>query len=243
MKIAFGIQPFVALAAGLSALAGCGVSVQPIDVMEGCPDMPLRGPAEFAAAAPAENMIDDFEDGEVPALPMIGGRNGAWIVTPQLPPPGQMASAETSTTCVASGTHSAHLTSAGVPPYGASWTASMLAPFGSATPYNGSAYSGFSFWVARGVSATPPFEMPIGVNTTDTANNGTCVRCGDYYAIRKRIPLTRTWTRWFVPFSDLAQYGFGDPLVPLAKERLVSLIIWPEPQQVDIWIDDIRFEP
>jgi len=30
---------------------------------------------------------------------------------------------------------------------------------------------------------------------------------------------------------------------PLAKERLVSLIIWPEPQQVDIWIDDIRFEP
>ena len=58
-----------------------------------------------------------------------------------------------------------------------------------------------------------------------------------------RIPLTRTWTRWYVPFSDLAQYGFGDPLVPLAKERLVSLIIWPEPQQVDIWIDDIRFEP
>ena len=67
---------------------GCGASVQPIDVMPGCPDMPLRGPAEFAAAAPPENMIDDFEDGEVPALPMIGGRNGAWITTPQLPPPG-----------------------------------------------------------------------------------------------------------------------------------------------------------
>ena len=88
MKIAFGIQPFVALAAGLSALAGCGVTVQPIDVMEGCPEMPLRGPAEFAESAPAENMIDDFEDGEVPALPMIGGRNGAWIGHRQLPPPG-----------------------------------------------------------------------------------------------------------------------------------------------------------
>ena len=71
--------------------------------MSGCPEMPLRGPAEFAAAAPAENMIDDFEDGEVPALPMIGGRNGAWITTPQLPPPGQMVSAETSARCVASG--------------------------------------------------------------------------------------------------------------------------------------------
>ena len=119
----------------------------------------------------------------------------------------------------------------------------MLAPFGSATPYDATAYSGFSFWIARGATAMPPFETPIGINTTDTANNGTCTRCGDYYAILKRIPLTPTWTRWYVPFSELAQYGFGDPLVPLAKDKLVSLIIWPEPQQVDIWIDDVRFEP
>ena len=243
MKIALRLQPLVTLVAGLSALAGCGASVQPIDVMDGCPDMPLRRPAEFAAAAPPENMIDDFEDGEVSALPIFGGRNGAWITTPQLPPPGQMVDAVTSTRCVASGTHSAHLTSLGVPPYGASWTATMLAPFGSATPYNASAYSGISFWIARGENAMPPFETPIGVNTTDTAMNGECMPCGDYYAIAKRIPLTRTWTRWVVPFTELRQYGFGNPLVPLAKEKLVSLIIWPQPQQVDIWIDDIRFEP
>src|SRR4029078_6315838 len=35
---------------------------------------------------------------------------------------------------------------------------------------------------------------------------GLCgVSCGDYY--RKRIPLTTTWTRWVIKFTDLAQSG------------------------------------
>jgi hypothetical protein len=238
-NVALRVLSFVV---ALPAVASCGVTVQPIDVGPGCPEMPLRGPEEFAGA-PIETMIDDFEDGELPTLPQLGGRNGSWITTPSMVPPGQIASAEASTRCVARGTHSAHLTSAGVPPYGVSWTALMVAPFGSATPYDASAYRGISFWIAMGDNAMAPFETPIGVNTIDTAMNGMCMPCGDYYAIRKRIPLTRTWTRWVVPFTELRQYGFGNPLVELRKDQLVSLIIWPEPQQVDIWIDDIRFEP
>ena len=48
---------------GLPLFMGCAGSVQPIDVMDGCPEMPLRGPEEFASA-PSDDMIDDFERSE-----------------------------------------------------------------------------------------------------------------------------------------------------------------------------------
>ena len=66
------------LVVGLVALVGCGSSVQPIDVDTGCPEMPLRGPEEFAGAPP-ERVIDDFEDGNDLMLAPIAGRNGSWI--------------------------------------------------------------------------------------------------------------------------------------------------------------------
>lgn len=227
------------LVLGLVALVGCGSSVQPIDVDTGCPEMPLRGPEEFAGAPP-ERVIDDFEDGNDLMLAPTAGRNGSWISIATL---GATTLGTSSSRCVARGLRSGHLTSAATQPYAANWNAGLVAPWGEAKPWDASAYSGISFWIAMGEGATRPYETPIGVTTTDTAAAGNvCTVCGDYYAIRRRIPLTRTWTRWYVPFTDLVQYGFGVPLVPLNKSRLVSLIIWPE-SQFDIWIDDIRFEP
>jgi len=232
----------LALAVVIPALAGCSAQLQPIDVLPGCPEMPLRGPEEFASSPP-ETMIDDFEDGST-MLTQVGGRDGTWVDSlGPTPAPGAMVSFEASTRCVARGTRSGHLRSVANSPYAASWTAFMM---NQATPttFNANAYSGFSFWIARGETAVPPFETPIGVTTADTAPAfGVCQinGCGDYYAIRTRIPLTTTWTRWYVPFTDLAQYGFGSPLVPLSKNRMVGIIIWPEPQS-DIWIDDLRFE-
>lgn len=219
----------------LSALAGCGGSVAPIDVMAGCPEMPLRGPEEFAAVPP-ERVIDDFEDGDL-MLNRAAGLTGSWIGSAAVA--GGVMFGASSNRCVARGTHSGHLSGLGPQNYPVTFNGglgSVVAPFDAST------YSGISFWIALGDTAVPPFKTPIGVSTTDTALGGACMTCGDYYAIRERIPLTRTWTRWFVPFSDLAQYGFGVPQVPLNRSRLVNLIIWPEPQQFDIWIDDVRFE-
>jgi hypothetical protein len=230
--------------AAFPAVAGCAPSVEPIDVLAGCPEMPLRGPEEFAGA-PADTTIDDFEH-EGMALPALGGRDGSWADSlGPMPAPGAMVFFETSTRCVARGTRSGHLTSVASNSYAASWTA-VLMNQALPTTFNASAYSGFSFWIARGETAVPPFETPIGVTTADTAPAfGICQvaggGCGDYYAIKTRIPLTRNWTRWYVPFSDLRQYGFGNPLIDLRKAQLVSIIIWPEPQS-DIWIDDLRFE-
>jgi hypothetical protein len=226
----------------LPAFAGCGGSLTPIEVQAGCPEMPLRGPEELASV-PQDNVIDDFEDGDLMLKP-VGGRVGTWVGVGTM---GSTTFGEASTRCVARGTHSGHLTAMETQSYLANWNAVMIDPFIDAHGYNAETYSGFSFWIARGENAMPPYETPIGVTTTDTVAGGTVCTvpggvCGDYYAIRKRIPLTRTWTRWVIRFADLSQYGFGVPLVPLRRSGIVSIIIWPE-NQFDIWIDDVRFEP
>jgi hypothetical protein len=227
-------------ALGCPVVAGCAASVEPIDVMSECPEMPLRGPQEFSSAA-ADAVIDDFESGDLKLTP-IAGRTGSWVGVATM---GAQVFGESSSRCVARGTRSGHLTSTTLTPnYPVNWNAVMIDPFSEAHGWDASAYTGFSFWIAAGVNAKAPVETPIGVTTTDTvAGGGVCSVCGDYYAIpaTRRIPLTRNWTRWVIKFSDLAQYGFGMPQVPLNKSKLVSIMIWPQ-AQFDIWIDDVRFE-
>jgi hypothetical protein len=236
------------LACGVVALGGCGPSsVQPIDVMVGCPQMPVRGPEEFAFAPP-ETVIDDFEDGDLKLTP-VAGRTGSWV---GFGTSGATIFGESSNRCAARGMRAGHLTSAAPPgstyvAYSANWNAVMIDPFSEAHPWDASAYSGFSFWMATGTSS--PFQTPMGVSTVDTLPaGGVCSNpngCNDYYAIRmpsRTITLTNTWTRYVFKFADLKQFGFGIPLVPLNKSKLVSLLIWPE-DEFDIWIDDVRFEP
>jgi hypothetical protein len=226
---------------GFPVLTGCAASVEPIDVMPNCPEMPLRGPQEFSSA-PDDTVIDDFETGDLRLKP-VAGRTGSWVGVATI---GAQVFGEASTRCVARGLHSGHLTSTTpTANYPVNWNAVMVEPFSEAHGWDASAYQGFSFWIAAGVNAQPPIETPIGVTTVDTVmGGGVCSVCGDYYAIpaTKRIPLTHSWTRWVIKFSDLAQYGFGVPQVPLNRSKLVSIMIWPQ-AQFDIWIDDIRFEP
>jgi len=227
------------LAVGTPVLAGCDPSLNVIQVKAGCPDMPLRGPAQFAPAAP-EAVIDDFDDGDL-WLTRIAGRTGSWV---GFGTPGQAtAIGEVSSDCVASGAYSGHLSGIDIVNYQANWNAVFIDPFSSAVGFDATTYSGFSLWVAAGVTALPPLELPLGVMTRDTSGgSGLCgVSCGDYY--RKRIPLTTTWTRCVIKFTDLAQSGQqGAPQVPLNKREFVSLMFWPE-RTFDIWIDDVRFEP
>lgn len=239
--------PFLSsLVVSVSLLAGCDASVAPIDVMDGCPEMPLRGPEEFSSAPP-EAMIDDFESGDLKLTP-IAGRLGSWVGVSSTP--AATVFGEASSKCVARGTRSGHLTSTTpTPNYPVNWNAVLVDPFMDAHGWDARGYSGFSFWIARGVNAKEPMETPIGVTTVDTVMGGMVCSapggvCGDYYAIpaTMRIPLTSRWTRWVIRFDELAQYGFGVPQVPLNKSELVSIMIWPQ-AQFDIWIDDVRFEP
>jgi hypothetical protein len=220
-----------------AAVAGCGVSLEPIQVAEGCPDRPLRGPLAHEGA-PAERLIDDFEDGDSKLAP-VSGRSGAWVLGSD----GTGAlTVENSSRCAARGERAGHFAGDGFTDWGTNWTAVFEETSGGlAVGYDATAYGGISFWAAVGPTAEPPFELPVGVTTMDVAwNSNGCSVCMDYY--RTTIALTPRWQRYEIRFDALAQEGTGDPLVSLRKDQLVGLIVWPA-RPFDLWIDDARFEP
>jgi hypothetical protein len=230
----------LAFVVAVPALASCDPSLNLIQVAPGCPDMPLRGPADYLPASP-EAVIDDFDDGDL-WLNKAEGRTGSWV---GVATPGAATGllTEWSDECIAHGTYSGHLAATTITTYGANWNAVFIDPFALARPFDAHNYSGFSFWVAAGKNAALPLELPIGLMTIDTSGpGGVCSQCGDYYRVKDNIPLTHTWTRWVVTFKELGQIGVGSPQVPLNVNELVSLMIWPE-KTSDIWIDDVRFEP
>ena len=125
-----------------SSLAACNAAVDPIDVDVGCPDKPLRGPQEWAAAAP-EAVIDDFEDGDL-SLFEVAGRSGNWYPFPTWRRwPRARPPRSAPPTASGPGTSSPPATAAG-----SNWNASMIDPFTAVIPYDASAWSGFSFWIA-----------------------------------------------------------------------------------------------
>jgi hypothetical protein len=251
-----GIPVFLAAAASAAALAGngCSRSIAPIEVAAGCPDQPVRGPDEWASE-PADRLIDDFE-GTDDTIARVAGRTGNWALGTDGTASG-VATAAASSQCAARGGKAGHFTGEGFTNWGANWTAVFLDQGTSSTPtalpYNGTAYSGISFWAAAGVNTGAPTEVPIGLTTMDVAwNGGVCTnKCQDFY--RAIVPLTRTWQRVTINFDDLAQAGWGDPQTPMKHDQLVGFIIWPNEgpdggidaysHPFDVWIDDVRFEP
>ena len=217
-----------------SLLPACQPSVEPIKVAAGCPDMPIRGPEQFADVVP-EAVIDDFEDGDL-KLVAIAGRSGSWY---SFPVASATAAGEASTRCVARGTRSGHfvVTSGDNP---TNWNASMVDPFTAVIPYDASAWGGFSFWIGTGDPAAVGTAMTVGLNTPGVVAGGGCTMCGDYHSTS--VTLTRSWTRWSIRFDDLKQRGFGVPQIPqVPSDQLVNFIFWP-PNPFDFWIDDFRFE-
>jgi hypothetical protein len=232
------------LSAALATVTACEVAVDPIAVSPGCPEMPLRGP-EAMADVPIDRLIDDFEDMDTFLAP-VGGRNGMWDSQSNLS--SNMLTVHASTSCAARGKWAGHFVAAGFTRHGASVTAffkAQIANTAPAVPYDGSDYSGISFWAATG-SGQEPFPAIVGLSTLDTViNGGVCSVCYDFYGTT--VPLTHTWQRFVLPYSSLAQGTTpefnGVPQLPLRKEALVGLLIWPDTTQFDIWIDDVRFEP
>ena len=221
----------------LLAIAGCSADVAPIEVAAGCPLQPVRGPARFADD-PEQALIDDFEH-ESPSLPRLGGRDGFWVLGED--GTGGHFEAGISDACAGRGRRAGHFAGSGFSSWGANWTAVLRdQPGGMAVPYDVARYGGISFWAAVSPDVPAPFSLPVGLTTMDVAwNAGICTRCMDYY--RTTVSLDHAWKRFDVRFSDLAQTGTGDPLVPLRRDQVVGLIFWPD-HAFDFWIDDARFE-
>jgi hypothetical protein len=141
--------------------------------------------------------------------------------------------------CAARGQWAGQLAASTPTSWGNNWTAFFRAPgTSSPVPYDGSAYGGVSFWAAFGADNGPPFGVPIGIVTMDTARPSCTTHCDDHYMAS--VTLTHEWQRYELRFDDLAQQN--DPPAPMRRDQLVGLIIWTQ-QQCDVWIDDARLEP
>ena len=225
-------------AAWLLTLAGCSASVAPIEVAAGCPDRPVRAPAQYADE-PQLRLIDDFEH-EGNFIPKVDGRTGFWVVGTD--DTDGTVEAEGAEDCAARGQRSGHFVGSGFTSWGVNWTALLRdSRAGSALPYDATRYGGVSFWAAVGASVAAPYSLPVGVTTMDVAwNGGICDRCMDYY--RTEILLERTWRRFELRFAELKQSGTGIPQVELRSDELVGVIFWTG-RDFDLWVDDVRFEP
>ena len=235
-RVVFGFMLAVATVFG-----ACGETLEPIQVRQGCPQRPLRGPQEYAGEDPSR-LIDDFESGDG-FLSKQGGRQGRWVLMADTSSSALIA--EASQECTGRGVWAGHFSGRGFMNWGSTWTATFQPVMGAgmAVSFDGSSYSGVSFWAAFGEGNGEDFAVPLGIVTLDNAwNGGRCSApfCGDFYV--KGVTLTHTWQRYVVPFASMEQGGWGIPQVSMRKDQMVGFVIWPK-QQFDIWIDDLRLEP
>jgi hypothetical protein len=234
--------------------AACSPSIEPISVDRQCPNMPFRRPQEYAKAADPDLLITDFEGDDHTQLAKVGHRDGSWILGNETNPTPTLLIAKPLDDCAALGQWSGHFQLSAPTSWGANWTAVFrVYPTGTAVPYDARAYGGISFWAAFGGNNRVSEHVAFGVTTLDTAwNNGICSTsctsvstwvsqcssCNVPYLYN--VSLTRDWQHYVVRFDQMAQAP--PAATPLRRDQLVGFIMWPR-QEVDLWIDEIRFEP
>jgi hypothetical protein len=117
--------------------------------------------------------------------------------------------------------------------------------FGLGSPYNASAYTGFSFWAKVDPSTTRVVRVAFPDKYTDP-DGGICdpttsgsTQCWDHYG--KRLTLSLVWTKFTIPFSDLRQGGWGYT-APFDKGSLYGVQFQiPVNAIFGVWVDDVAF--
>jgi expansin len=191
-------------------------------------------------------LIDDFEDGDAMII-AIAGRSGQWTAyndgtTGGTQTPSGAAKPEAGGANGAG--YAVHTTGSGF----ASWGAGIqldLANAGSGAsarkPFDASAYQGIRFY-AKGTGAVR-VELPT-LATIDSAGGGSCAtKCSDTHG--QQLTLTADWTLITVPFSKLAQEGWGTVAALDPKTILGIAFKVPgtkeTPAKFDFWVDDLSF--
>ena len=113
-------------------------------------------------------------------------------------------------------------------------------PAGDGNPVDVSAYTGITFW-AKGTAGNGN-QLTVHFNTT--AVRPLCGICSSqcYDAHSKVITLSASWTQYTVLYSELAQMGFGQPLVAFDPHLLIG-IDFGTTGSWDYWLDDVAFLP
>jgi hypothetical protein len=203
------------------------------------------GGSTCAGLASNEELIDDLNDDDR-FIPSVNGRAGAWFDSHDSSPNAKMypdpntgfSPTDTGDSCRK---FAAYVTGSGYVLWGADlW-------FGLGSPYNASKYKGISFWAkidaatSSGLRVSFPDKdtQPEGNLCQTNVTSGTTA-CYDHYGYRP--PVTTTWTKYTVAFSQLAQEGWGHAGSAFDPASLYQVLFQiPVGATFGIWIDDVAF--
>ena len=110
-------------------------------------------------------------------------------------------------------------------------------------PLDASGFSGVRFW-AKGLGAIRVAVATVATTALD--HGGTCRQlCYDNH--QAIVDLTPAWAQYEVPFADVVQLGFGEP-VDLDRSQILD-VTWGSVDPVtgfagscfDFWVDDVAF--
>jgi hypothetical protein len=203
------------------------------------------GGSTCAGLASNEELIDDLNDGDR-FIPSVNGRAGAWFDSHDSSPNAKMypdpntgfSPTDTGDSCRK---FAAYVTGSGYVLWGADlW-------FGLGSPYNASKYKGISFWAK--IDAATSSALRVSFPDKDTQPEGNLCQtnvasgstaCYDHYGYRP--PVTTTWTKYTVAFSQLTQEGWGHAGSAFDPASLYQVLFQiPVGATFGIWIDDVAF--
>jgi hypothetical protein len=226
-----GFGPAVACPAGRSCATAAGAA---------------RCEEGSGGAGGAGFLIDDMEDGDQRIL-NVAGRTGYWRAWndgtgTQSPSMTETFLPQVLETPRGASTRAMHTTGSGFGIWGAVVQVDFNNPapgisggVGSPGVYGTIGYQGISFY-ARGTS------LRVEVRTLATvvvAEGGNCTAtCNDHHGVN--VTLSTAWAPVTVPFSSLAQRGFGTR-VAFSADQVIGIQFLPSSTSFDYWIDDVTF--
>jgi hypothetical protein len=109
---------------------------------------------------------------------------------------------------------------------------------GGRKPYNAGAFTGIVFY-AQGTPGSVRFNV-TETATVPSAQGGTCAsNCSDSHGTY--VALGASWAQFAIPFSSLAQEGWGTKVAFDASTILSVQFQVAQNTSFDIWITDIGF--
>ncbi len=150
-----------------------------------------------------------------------------------------------------------HVSGAGFTSYGPSLSSDYVYKDGDEVigmPVDVSTYTGVAFWARKGDTAGAAPTLKLTINDVNSHElGGVCDpaampgseaepsdACWDGWATERALP--STWTLIKVPFSALAQNGFGKAAEAIDTTQVYGLSFqMPNMATFDFWIDDVAF--
>lgn len=199
----------------------------------------------------AVDVIDDMEDNDG-SIAAVNGRVGAWYTyndqtaaATQIPKQGDpfaMTAGGRDGSGYAANTHGSGFTV-----WGAGYGFNLKDPGdgdgGSAkSTYDGSAYTGISFWAKAGPGSDK--GMRVNVSNKDTDPTGAiCApmdKCSDHFG--SPVTLTTEWAKYTLPFAKMAQSGWGQSVAKFDVSTLYAVQFQVGKNATfDVSIDEVAF--